>query len=182
PPSSCDGTAPAGRCAGLRPGDVPDDGGRVPAPGAVRRDAGVAGGVRADDRRGEEVRGVGHPGAGRLERGAPPRGPAERRAAAEAGTGQRVARGRRDAADGAGGDGADRRVRAPRAPLGRWARTNTVRRALEAARAEARKPAGAPLGGGGDALRAAAVAAGVLPGLPLEERLESATPHRTLRE
>src|SRR5215510_7092515 len=47
-----------------------------------------------DDRRGEEVRRVEHPGSGRLERGARARRSREGRSAAQAGAGKGTARGR----------------------------------------------------------------------------------------
>src|SRR5215216_1852111 len=62
-----------------------------------------------DDRRGQEVRRVEHPGSGRLERGARARGPSgEGRSAAEAGVGKGTVRGRREAPAGVGGAGIDR--------------------------------------------------------------------------
>ena len=44
------------------------------AAGAGGSEARLGGTLRPDDRRGEEVRRVEHPGPGRLERGAPARG------------------------------------------------------------------------------------------------------------
>src|SRR5438034_4350377 len=61
----------------------------------------------------------------------------------------------------AGGAGFDRRVRARGASQAGGPRADVVRGAIEACRLEAREPAGAWLGGRGDAVRAKEVAIGL---------------------
>src|SRR5262245_49859035 len=143
-----------GRCPPLWPGDLRDDGGGVAAGDANGDDARMDGTLRPDDRRGKEVRRVEHRGAGRLERGARARGSGERRPAAQAGAGQGTVRGRGEAPSCVDGAGIDRRVRVRGAPQARGPWADAVRGALEACRLEAREPAGARFGGGGDAVRA----------------------------
>src|SRR5215211_1569415 len=114
-----------------------------------------------DDRRGEEVRRVEHPGPGRLERGARARRPGKGRRAAQAGAGEGAVRRRRQAPACAGGAGIDRRVRVRGAAQGGGPRADVVRGAVEACRPEARGSAGVRLGGGGDAVRAEKVTLGL---------------------
>ena len=71
-------------------------------------DATLDGTLRPDDRRGEEVRCVEHPGPSRLERGTRARGSGAGRSAAQAGVGKRTVRGRREARAGVDGAGVDR--------------------------------------------------------------------------
>src|SRR5262249_62398555 len=144
-----------GGWAAFRAGELGNDGGWVGAGSTdgseACLDAGLDGTVRPDDRRGEEVRRVEHPGPGRLERGAGARGPGEGRSAAQAGVGQGTVRGRRETPAGVGGAGIGGRVRVRRAAQAGGPRADVIRGAIEACRLEARGTAGVRLRGGGNA-------------------------------
>ena len=91
------------------------------------------------------------------------RGPGQGCGAAEAGVGQGVVAGRRDAPTGVDGAGIDRRVRARSASQACGPRAGVVRGTLEACRLEACEPVGVQLGGGGGTVRAEEVDIGVTP-------------------
>jgi len=128
----------------------------VAGPGADGGEAGLDGAVDgtlcADDQRGQEVRRVGHAGAGRLERGVGARGFGHGDSAAQGGVKQGTVRWGCEAPAGAGGVGADRRVRVRRAAPAGGAWADVVRGAVEACRFEAGWPEGVRGRGGGVAV------------------------------